>query len=407
MPPQPTPPQPPSPPQTVADIKAEREYQRLLAHRVRQQQLQKRLQEDLARLARPQVEAEQAMARSAPGRLRELEARRALAREELAVARQVREMDLRQRYGRVGGLLAGAERFGQSRVGQVLGAGATAFGAFAGNAARSGFSGTVEQARNDYARERLGRQFAGVMSPVLNAMTYATTEIERRMRGMGSAEQNRLMGAIVGGGLGMRYGPLGAIAGAGLGALAMDGSGGAPSTSDRLMAIGAGAYAGYRIGGPVGAAAGAGAGAAATSGDYRMMRDLGASRGLAALSSASFAAVDVVSAIGSPFGMTNPLDDARLRGQLEVRRRQINRTAPEEPRRDVTPFQTEMTEAGGLAGRIQQGIIRATAGAGFEEDGGPFKPLIDLGLKIYDVLALILLQAGGTVPPPAPAMSSR
>ena len=63
-----------------------------------------------------------------------------------------------------------------------------------------------------------------------------------------------------------------------------------------------------------------------------------------------------------------------------------------EARRDATPLQ--MQNAGDTAFRIQEAMIRTTAGAGFEGDGGPLKPVVDVLLKILDVLT----QASGASP---------
>ena len=54
--------------------------------------------------------------------------------------------------------------------------------------ANRGFQGTLEGARFDYAMERLSRQFAAVMMPIMQGMTYFAEQIESRMRRMGGAE---------------------------------------------------------------------------------------------------------------------------------------------------------------------------------------------------------------------------
>ena len=391
MPPQPTPPQPPSPPQTVADIKAEREYQRLLAHRVRQQQLQKRLQEDLARLARPQVEAEQAMARSAPGRLRELEARRALAREELAVARQVREMDLRQRYGRVGGLLAGAERFGQSRVGQVLGAGATAFGAFAGNAARSGFSGTVEGNRLAFEWQLLNREFASAFKPVIELFTAGVSKVRRFMEGLDGAGQRMVM---IAGLLAGAYGTLrvartvgGAIglAGAGGGAGSLLGLGGAGAAGAAALAGGAGGGSA-----PAGGAKGAPpavAGGSRTGGALAGASKFGMYAGIAASGMEAYDAVGAArrslaaktpeekKGVGADFLQTlkangGPaaafLDSGYAKRKLGEAGIDLDKPGRKSPRDQVTPDQFGYEEVGSAYKRASVGFLSQQA-AGAEE----------------------------------------
>lgn len=164
-------------------------------------QQQKRLQDDIARITAPQRAAEAAHARSAPARFQELQEQRRLAYEQAAVQRQVREMDLRQRYGqRAGGFLAGAERLGQSRLGQAAMGGVTAFGAFAGNAARSGFQGTVEANRLAFEWQLLNREFASAFKPVIEWFTWGVSRVRRFMQGLDGTGQQfvRIAGLLAG-----------------------------------------------------------------------------------------------------------------------------------------------------------------------------------------------------------------
>jgi hypothetical protein len=55
----------------------------------------------------------------------------------------------------------------------------------------------------------------------------------------------------------------------------------------------------------------------------------------------------------------------------------------------------DMMEAGGTYFAAQKGVIRATTSGDYEEDGGPFKPLVNLGLEILDQL---IRMSGGTPP---------
>lgn len=256
--------------------------------------------------------------------------------------------------------------------------------------AARGFAGTAEQAQNSYAMEMLAKQFAAVMMPVMQAMTYLAAQTEMRMRAMSGAQQNGLMGGIIGGALGLRYGGVGgALAGATIGSLAM---GGESSTGGGV----AGAYLGFRAGGPVGALAGYAVGSVAGSGDYGRLRGEGNSRFASAFGSGIGSLTDLghfalgtgkgtlgLNLIGGP----NPMTAIRAEADAKA-----GKTAPE--RRDVTPFQAEMMEAGGTAARVQEGLIRATAGAGFE-DAGPFKPITDVLLLILDQL---IVMSGGTPP---------
>ncbi len=263
--------------------------------------------------------------------------------------------------------------------------------------ANRGFSGTVEGARYDYAMEQLSRQFAAVMQPVMQGLTYFTEQIERRMRMMSGGEQNRLLGAGVGAYVGLRAaGPLGAIAGAMLGGVAA----GDPYSHDAVRGTAAGAYAGFRIAGPIGALFGGATGAAAGAPSHRpgegpfeyysRMRAEGSSRLGATLEMSGHSLAVLFGGIGRGLGMSTDMG------------RPVPAPAPrrEEPRRDVTPWNPNMMEAGGTHFEIQKGVIRATAGEG--EDAGPLKPFFDGMLQIIGLLAQLVGLAGGT-PAPVPA----
>jgi len=255
--------------------------------------------------------------------------------------------------------------------------------------ANRGFGNTVESAKLDYAMEQLGRQFAAVMSPVISAMTYGATEIEKRMRMMGGNEQNRLLGAGIGAMLGLRFGPLGALAGAGLGSILMGGRDPYQrhNSSDVFTGMAAGAYAGWRVGGPVGAFVGGVAGGIAGAPAHRpgerpfdyydRLRSEGASRLSAGFSTAFRAAGRFVGAV----------DDAGA--AIGGGRR------PDDRRRDVTVYNPDMKEVGGTAFDIQKLVTRATAGDGAEEDGGPLKPVMDVLIAIFDLLSGALGGGGG------------
>ena len=231
----------------------EAEYQSLLAKRVRLLQTEQRLRDDIARIQAPQRAAEQAYARSAPVRLRELQEQRQLVREQVAVQRQVREMDLRQRYGtRLGGALAGAERFGRSGAGRALMGGTAAAGVSVGGLARSGFGGTVEQGRFDFEMKLLSREVAAAFKPLLEVATAVVSRVRRFMEKLGPGGQN----AVMAGGLALgAYGTYRAVRTVGslfgMGGAAAAGGGGAGSvlgSMAAMMGIGGGGGGGGAMG---------------------------------------------------------------------------------------------------------------------------------------------------------------
>lgn len=229
----------------------QKKHNALIAERVRLLAQQKQIEADIKR-ASPLAQAAVRMRQASADRFRELQEQRAAMREQLAVARQVREMDLRARFGqRAGGLLAGAERFAQSGMGRAIGGAATAFGAFAGNAARSGFSGTVEGNRLAFEFQLLNREFASAFKPVIELFTEGVSRVRRFMQSLDGAGQRMVMiaGLLAGAYGTMRVarsvgGALG-LAGAASGAGSLLGMGGAGAAG-----AGAAALAG---GGPKGA----------------------------------------------------------------------------------------------------------------------------------------------------------
>jgi hypothetical protein len=147
-----------------------------------------------------------------------LKARNMAAAQSLAdgsMARQIRSVkQLNDQYTQIqrkGELIAKyGERWGSiihryggalNTAGNIAAGGAAAGAATAAGLARSGFQGTVEQNRFDLEMKMLAREFAGVMMPVLKAMTQAARFIRERMEGLSSAGQNVAMAATVAGGL--------------------------------------------------------------------------------------------------------------------------------------------------------------------------------------------------------------
>lgn len=244
--------------------------------------------------------------------------------------------------------------------------------------ARSGFSGTVEGAQFGYAMEQLSRQLAAVFQPVIQGMTYTATRLTGAMQNMSGTGQNRLMYGAIGTLAGLALGgPRGALMGGGMG---LGLSGGDVS----LLGVGSAAWAGYRLGGPGGAMIGAGAALAATVPDrkrgeslpdyYGRMRDEGASRfGTAMRGIGKMIDIGYSNTIGRLFGSGEKFAPDTL--------------PPPTKRREVTPFQNEMGAAGSTYFKLQEAVIRTTAGEG--ADAGPFKPLIDLGLEIIRLLGKI------------------
>lgn len=283
------------------------------------------------------------------------------------------------------------DRFAK-RIEAAVGAGINYRLSQAQGLANRGFQGTVEQARYEYAMDMLGRQFAAVMSPVLNGFQYAAVEIERRFRGLSLGQQNAVMGGIVGAGIGARFGGVpGAVLGYGLGAAYMGGG----STTSAMTGAAAGAWLGYRTAGPVGALFGATAGAAGSApgsyaserpSDYyaRMRADGGTVFG-AGFSTAS----ESISRLFSGGREGAPPGGAAIGAAVGAR--------ADAARRDVTPFSADPLAAGGTADLIQKALIRTTAGADYAEDN-PLKPLIDLGIRAVEILLAIAGGAGVTVP---------
>jgi hypothetical protein len=271
--------------------------------------------------------------------------------------------------------------------------------------ANRGFGGTVEGARYDFAMERLSRQFAAVMMPVMQALTYGAEQIELRMRRWGGAEQNRALGAGLGAYAGWRaFGPMGALAGGILGAGYM--ATGDMSTEGRFAHAGASAYLGWRVAGPYGAGAAAAASVVETSSDYRRAREGGVSRIGATAISLGAGLYDLPHTLWGTEGGERR-DAARRdwdrRGPPGVLGAYVRGEAAraDEARRDVTPYKFDIGEAGSNWQRIQEAVMKATGAGG--EDGGPFKPLVDIGLRIIDLLTAALAAMGGTAPPPRPA----
>ncbi|QJX00304.1 hypothetical protein [Frigoriglobus tundricola] len=260
--------------------------------------------------------------------------------------------------------------------------------------ATKGFAGTVEQARYDFAMEQLGRQFAAVMSPVLNGMTYAAQQFEMRMRGWNGTEQNRVMGGVLGAGLGYKLGGLpGLLAGGAIGGAV----GGSLSSRFENDALG-GAAAGPRPSAPVSAGSARGsvppwvrppAARKCVEGEkpsdyYKRERETGSSRLGAAWN--TFGAE--LSAIGGSAARTVGFDSdvGKPASRAEYEK---SRAKPPEPR-TVTPYNPAMVGAGESYFKIQESVIRATAGAGAEENN-PLKPIID---GIGDIIKLLAKLAG-------------
>jgi uncharacterized spore protein YtfJ len=270
------------------------------------------------------------------------------------------------------------ERAAASQIGQRL--------AQAQGLAARGFAGTAEGVYNSYAMDMLGRQFAAVMLPVMQAATYLAEQVERRMRNMSGTEQNRLLGMGLGAAAGLRFGPFAAIAGGVMGGIL--GSGDRPGPYDMYGGVAAGAYTGFRMGGLPGAAGGMLVGAAmAAPTDYASERPSSYYTRMRAGGMDRFSAG--VAVAGRSLG--------HLFGAADSRPGAPPGAAAEAPRRDVTPYKFEVGDAGSSFWRIQEGVMKATGGGA--GDGGPFKPIVDVLLMILDQL----IRMGGGSPPPRPA----
>lgn len=248
--------------------------------------------------------------------------------------------------------------------------------------ANRGFSGTVEAARMDYAMEQLGRQFAAVMKPVMDALTYGAVQIEARMRRMSGGDQNALLGMGIGAFAGRMVGGLpGMLAGGLLGSAMM----GTPSNERAALAGYGMAAVGGRLGGLPGAIPGLAAGGYFSSRAAEEATSSPTGRlAIASLRRATPMGAMLDSVMGSP--------------------RSGPAAAPAAtPRRDVTPFQSDMMDAGGTYFAIQKAMIRATAGAEFEEDN-PLKPIVDM---LLDIVKLLGRLAGVDFAEPASATDAR
>jgi hypothetical protein len=256
--------------------------------------------------------------------------------------------------------------------------------------ANRGFSGTVEQARYDFAMEQLGKQFAAVMMPVMQGMTYFAEQVEKRFRGMSGSEQNRLMGMGLGAYAGLRLGgPLGALAGAALGGSLMGGDSAAGTT----FGAAGGAYLGARVAGVPGAIAGATIAAVTSAPAHRPdERPFDYYNRMRAGKASVF---DAVLATGGRSLSVTFGDAARALGMDTDVGRPAAPRRPEPPRA-VTPYNPNMVEAGGTYFEMQKGVTRATAGDGVSEDGGPLKPIFDALLQVIGLLAQLVGLAGGT-----------
>lgn len=268
--------------------------------------------------------------------------------------------------------------------------------------AQRGMQGTVEQAQNDYAMQQLSLQLAAVFKPITQALTYFASKTAQMFQKMDGKEQNRLLGMLGGGILGnMLGGPRGAVAGMMMGPGIVTGvTGEGPGPNDARMGAVGGALLGSRLG-PWGAAGGAVVGAAASGGfgayydDARgHNRAAGASNTLGSTMAFFQAGAGV---IGDLLGV-----ETAPRRRMDARRAGAAEEAAA-ARRDVTPFSAEMGDAGSLFFKLQENVVRATAGPGFE-DGGPFKPFMDV---LIDIVILLGKLAGVPIAVPRSADEAR
>jgi hypothetical protein len=202
-----------------------------------------------------------------------------------------------------------------------------------------------------------------------------------RMRSLSGRGQDAMLGTIIGGGIGLRFGGApGAIAGASIGTSLLGGG----SSTSAMAGAGAGALLGARFG-PVGAVAGGTIGLIGST-----PRSFEGESGTEYYNRQRAGGASVVGAYVSGMGEAiRRLIDSPLK-----------RPTPGagDGRREVTPFQADQMEAGGTAQQVQRNLIRATAGAGYEEDAGPLKPIVDLLIQVLDVL--LKIQNPSYTPPP-------
>lgn len=293
-----------------------------------------------------------------------------------------------------------------ARIERALANQTLAFASRAQGLARQGMAGTAEQAGLDMVNQMLARELAGVFKPVTQAMGYAARNFAELLSKMNGAQQNRTLGLIGGAIAGnmLMGGPQGIAAGLLLGPVVMRSlSGGQTASTDASLGAAGGALIGARfgpygavIGGTIGAAAGGGMG------DYYRMysresaADIGDnmfSRGMSFYAAAGATLVDALSG-GS---MREHLIE---RGRMTEADRRIK---PPEAKREVTPFSAEMSDAGGLAMRLQEEVVRKTAGDNFK-NGGPFQPFMDV---LIDIVMLLMRIANVPVVDPRSATEAR
>jgi hypothetical protein len=285
-----------------------------------------------------------------------------------------------------------------TRVGMVAGGVVAGGAATAGALARRGFGGTVEGARLDYAMEQLSRQLAAVFQPVIQGMTYAATRIDRAFRNLDGTGQNRVLGGVLGAGAGLALGgPLGAMAGGLIGSRL--GGGDVDAALGGLAGVG-GWKAARALGvGRLGAAGLAGAAAApfllaheGRDAESRIRRDVAddlgmseTSRTVRLLTWAGKVGSGIRNTVGDITGREVP-GEGLLAGMVGKGAAKAG-VGGGDARRDVTLFQTDQTAAGQAYFEIQKAVLRTTAGGG--DDGGPLKPVIDIGLEIIRLLGIV------------------
>jgi len=247
----------------------------LLTERVRILERQKRVEAEIGKVSsgvKGAVDRHQQYLQSVDDHLERIGKQREQARasqEQARAAAEARRLDLRQRYGTAGALYGRLEQASQSRAGRMLGGGAMAAGVAAGNAARSGFQGTVEQNQLDYQMQLMNREFASAFKPMIELFTKGVRYVREFMEGLdGTGQKLVMLGTLLAGGVGVAglagVGGLGRRAIGGLAGMALGGP--MMGMAGMMMAGGGGGAAAAGGGMNMAALAASGVGAAGVAG---------------------------------------------------------------------------------------------------------------------------------------------
>lgn len=141
----------------------------------------------------------------------------AAARRELeGYARTYARLGLDARFGRLGGGMAYyTQRATTSQLAQAGGYAAATVGGMGVASARAGFAGSLQEARANYQMERINRQFAASLTPVVDRLIEGLEKLATKLEGIGPGGQNVLGGTVLAGAGLAAYGGLSRLLGFG------------------------------------------------------------------------------------------------------------------------------------------------------------------------------------------------